>query len=184
MSSDNIINEAKNNFQKSIQHLKQEFAQIQAGQANPALLENIMIDAYGTNSPLKNNAAISAPEPQCIAVQPWDKSLLSAIEKAIREQANGLNPVDDGTGYIRVQIPMLTEERRRELVKVIHQKSEEARVGVRKHRQDALNDIRAMDGISEDLIKQGEEELQEEVKKANAEIEDLTKKKEAETMKV
>ena len=184
MEAQLYIEEAKEHFQKSLEHLQREFAQIQAGQANPAMVENLMIDAYGSIAPLKNNASISTPEPQQLTIEPYDKSLLSAIETAIRNSDLGLNPLNDGSGLIRLNIPPLTEERRRELVKVVHTKSEETKVGIRKSRQDQLNHIRALEGVSEDLIKQAEDELQEETNKANKEVDELTKHKEADVMRV
>jgi len=179
-----IIAEAQEHFEKSLTHLKKEFGQIQAGQSNPALLDSIIIDLYGSPAPLKNNASISAPDPQSLAIQPWDKSLIAVIESAIRKSELGLNPINDGTGIIRLNIPPLTEERRRDLVKVVHQKSEEAKVGIRKARQDAIHHIKALEGTSEDIVKNAEENLQEEVTKANKEVESLTKQKETDVMTV
>lgn len=184
MPTQMIILEAQEHFEKALQHLHKEFAQIQAGRANPAMIESLQIEAYGSFSPLKNNANISAPEPQQLAVQAYDRSLLSAIEKAIRNSELGLNPLNDGTGIIRINIPPLTEERRRSLVKIVHAKSEEAKVGIRQGRQDALHQIRGLQGVSEDLIKQAEEELQKAVNDANKEVDEATKAKEADVMKV
>ncbi len=184
MPTQAIIANAKEQFQKAIDHLHKEFGQIQAGQANPAIVENLMILAYGSKSPLKNNASISIPEPQCLAISPYDKSLVSSIEKAIRDSDLGLNPLNDGTGIIRLNIPPLTEDRRRGLVKVVRDKSEEAKVAVRNARHEAQHNIRKLDDISEDIKKDTENKLQEEVNNANKEIDDATKQKETDVMKV
>ncbi|HPO05991.1 MAG TPA: ribosome recycling factor [Candidatus Gracilibacteria bacterium] len=179
-----LIQESEAAMKKAVAHLQFEFTQIQAGRANAAMVENLLIEAYGSTSPLKNNAQISIPEPQTIAIQPWDRSLLSQIEKSIRNSSLGVNPVNDGTGVIRINVPALTEDRRRDLVKVVNAKAEEGRVAVRKIRQDFLQDIRAQEGVSEDLIKNEESDLQEVVNKANKEIDEITKQKEADIMKV
>lgn len=184
MPTNAIIQEAKEHFKKSLDHLHREFTQIQAGRANPAMVEHVIVDMYGTPTPLKNCASVSVPEPQQLAIQPWDRSLTSSVEVAIRKSDLGLNPLNDGTGVIRLNIPPLTEDRRRDLVKVVNVKAEEARVGVRQSRQDALHKIRQLKDISEDLIKQTETQLQDEVNNANKEIDELTKQKEADVMKV
>jgi ribosome recycling factor len=184
MEPTSFVLEAKASFEKSLQHLKGEFAQIQAGQANTSLVEGILVPAYGSMSPLKNNASLSIPEPQTISIEPWDKSLLSAIEKAIRDSDLGLTPQNNGSGVLRLHIPPLTEERRKNLVKVVHSKTEEVKVSIRQIRQDALRDIRSLEGVSEDLIKQEEENLQKAVQDINEKIDALSKQKETDIMKV
>lgn len=184
MTTSFIIDIAKENFEKTKKYLHKEFAQIQAGQANPVMIESLAIDAYGNVSPLKNHANISAPEPQQLVIDPYDKSLLSIIETTIRNSNMGFNPLNDGTGVIRINIPPLTEERRRDLVKIVHAKAEEARVSIRKARQDALNDIRKQKDISEDIIKEEEIALQNEVNAINTHIEKDMKQKESDVMKV
>ncbi|MBT4936543.1 ribosome recycling factor [Candidatus Peregrinibacteria bacterium] len=184
MPTQTIIQNAKQQFQKAIDHLHREFSQLQAGQASSAMVENILVEAYGTPSPLKNSANISVPEPQQLSIEPYDKSLLSPIETAIRNSGMGLNPLNDGSGVIRINIPPLTEERRRDLVKVVHAKAEEAHVAIRQARQDSLHSIRKLEDLSEDLIKQAEEELQEEVNNANKEVDNNKKQKEDDVMKV
>lgn len=179
------IDNAKTACDKAISYLKSEFNQLQAGRANPVMIENIMVNAYGTPSPLKNNAAISTPTPQSFAIQAWDKSLISSIEKAIRDSDLSLSPVyDEANGVIRIELPQLTEDRRRELVKMVHAKAEEAKIQIRKARHDGQHSVRQLEGISEDLIKQAEETLDENSKNITKEIETMTKEKEAEVMKV
>lgn len=184
MPTQTLINEAKDHFKKSVDHLHREFSQIQAGRANPAMVEGLMVDAYGSMMPLKNCASVSAPEPHQLAIQPWDRGLLSNIENAIRKSELGLNPLNDGTGVIRLNVPALTEDRRRDLVKVVNAKAEEARVGIRQSRQDALQKIRALKDLSEDLTKKSEEDLQKAVNDANNEVDAVTKQKETDVMKV
>jgi ribosome recycling factor len=183
METKQIITEANQEFEKAINFLKQEFSSIQAGKASPSMLENIKVSAYGDFSPLKNLASINTPELQSLTVEVWDKSLISSVEKAIRESNLDLNPLNDGS-IIRINLPPLTEERRKQLVKVVNQKEEEAKITVRQIRQDFLQQIKKLENISEDLIKNLEEELQEKVQETNKNIEDLRKNKEKDIMTI
>jgi ribosome recycling factor len=177
---------AKEEFEKAVTFLKKEFAGLQTGRANPALIEDIEIDAYGQRTPIKHLANISV-NGQEIMIDPWDKSQLSQVEKAIRDNSElGLNPVNTGAA-IRINVPPLTEERRKEIAKIVHAKAENARVAIRKARHTAHDSIKKeeKDGeMSEDDLARNEKELQKEVDAFNSKIEDLAKHKEAEVMKI
>lgn len=173
-------------FQKTIAHLKSEFSRLQIGRASPALVEDLKIEAYGGLQPLKGLASVSVPDPKTLQIQPWDRGILGAIEKAIQAANLGLNPINDGR-VIRVPMPPLTEERRRELVKVVHQMSENAKISIRTARGVAHGAFKTMEegkAISEDERRFAEKHLQEKVDQSNREVEDLGKKKEQEIMTI
>ena len=156
------IKEYNDKMQKTIDHLESEFATIRAGRANPHVLDRIKVDYYGTPTPVQQVGNISIPEPRIIVIQPWEKSLLKEIEKAIQMSDIGINPSNDGT-VIRLVFPELTEERRKELVKDVKKKGEAAKVAVRNIRRDgndAFKKLAKSEDISEDEIKQLEDELQ------------------------
>jgi len=134
--SDAILKECEQKMQNSVEALHRELSKLRAGKATPALLEGIRVEAYGSQTPLNQVGSVGAPEPRLLVVQPWDKSLIGAIERAIQASDLGLNPSNDGQ-VVRVPIPALTEERRKELVKVAHGYAEEGRVAVRNARRDA-----------------------------------------------
>lgn len=173
-------------FQAALDHLSQEYAKIQTGRANAALVENVMVDSYGAKMPLKSLANISIPESKQIAIQPWDRSQLSNIEKAIIEANLGLAPQNDGI-LIRLNLPPLTEERRKELVKLAHKYAEEARITIRNARHETLNNYKAMEKagkISQDELRVKEKQIQEKVDEFNKKIEEMAKKKEGDVMTV
>jgi ribosome recycling factor len=173
-------------FQKCIDHLKEEFAKLQVGRASGGLVENIMLSAYGSSQPLKALASISTPDAKTIQVQPWDKALIPVIEKALRDADLNMNPTNNGSAVI-LNVPPLTEERRRDLVKIVGRLAEEARVSVRNIRHDSMAKYKRMehDGdMTEDDRNRSEKQLQEAVDKANASIADLAKQKEESIMKV
>lgn len=179
-------NAAVQEFERAITHLKEEFSRLQVGRANPSLVEHILVDAYGSMQPLKNMANISVPEPKTLQIQPWDKSVMSAIEKAIQASDLGLNPVNNGV-CIMLNIPPLTEERRRDLAKVVHTLSEEARISIRNARQDAHSKFKSMfhdKKITEDDVRFAEKKLQEKVDEFNEMVGHLAKDKEEAIMKV
>ena len=181
-----IINKYKNNFEKSIEHFKNELGKIRTGRANPALVEDLQVDYYGAKTPLKQIASINTPEPRQIVVQPWDRGALVAIEAAIRESDLNLNPNNDGV-LIRINIPMLTEDRRKDMVKVLNQKSEEGRIAVRSIREEIWKETQEMERkgeISEDDKFKSKDKLQEIVDEYNKKIEEVRTKKEAEIMTV
>jgi len=177
-----LIEKSKINFEKSVTHFKENLGKVRTGRATTAMVDNVMVDYYGAKSPLKQVASVSVPEPRTIVISPWDKSTLALIEKAIKESDLGLNPMNDGI-IIRINVPALTEERRKEFVKILNQEAEGARVAVRKLREDVWDEIQALT-IGEDDKFQGKEKLQKVVEEYNAMIEDIRKKKEAEIMQV
>lgn len=180
------IDAAQQDFQKTIQFLKSEYAKLQIGRANSTFVEDIKVEAYGTQQPLKALASVSCPDAKTIQIQPWDKGVASAIEKAIQISGLGLNPVNDGR-FIRINMPPLTEERRRELVKVVHKMAEDGRISVRQARQkahDTLRELEKQKTISEDEARLGEKHLQEKVDHVNKEIEEIAKQKEQDIMTI
>ncbi|MDD5396883.1 MAG: ribosome recycling factor [Candidatus Moranbacteria bacterium] len=181
-----IINLHKDNLDGSIEHFKGEAGKIRTGRANPSLVEDLLVDYYGAKTPLKQIASINTPEPRTISIQPWDRGALAAIEGAIRSSDLNLNPMNDGI-LVRINIPMLTEDRRREMVKVLNQKAEEARIAVRSIREDVLKEVKDAEkagDISEDDEFKAKEKVQEIVDEYNKKIEEIRAKKEVEIMTV
>src|SRR5690349_12267006 len=171
---------------KSVEHLGHELTSIRTGRANPALIDRVMVPYYGTPTPLNQLAQISAPEPRLLVVQVYDKSQIGAVEKALRMSEQGLNPASDGQ-VIRVPIPPLTEERRREFVKMVRQKAEEARVAIRNVRRDELHRIEQMQKqgeVPEDESKRASARLQKTVESHIEKIDSLSNRKEHEVMEV
>lgn len=171
---------------KAAEVLKGEFSGIRTGRANPALLEGIKVLSYGALTPLNQIAGISVPEPRLLLIQPWDKSVLGEIEKAIMKSDLGLTPANDGK-VIRLPIPTLTEERRHELVKVIKKMAEESRVAVRNIRRESNEEVKKLEKdkkISEDESKTAHDKVQEMTDKHIAQLDELLKKKEKEIMEV
>jgi ribosome recycling factor len=155
------VNDAKALMEKAINHCESELQKIRAGKANPAMLDDISVDYYGTPTPLSQVGNVNTPDARTIVVQPWEKSLLTAIEKAIKESNLGLNPQNDGV-IIRLNVPPLTEERRRDLVKKAKAEAENGKVAIRNIRKDANEKIRKLktEGVSDDEMKTGEAEVQ------------------------
>jgi ribosome recycling factor len=173
-------------MEKALEVFRRELATIRAGKANPSLLDNVRVDYYGTPTPLKQVASVSAPEPRLLVVTPWDKGILQTISKAIQTSDLGLNPQDDGQ-MLKIPIPPLNEERRRELVKVAHKLAEECRVAVRNARRDAIDQLKKAqkDGeLPEDDSRRSVDEAQKLHDRTIASIDDILKKKEAEVMEV
>ena len=171
---------------KTIEVVKANFASVRAGRANAGVLDRIMVEYYGTPTPLNQVAAISTPDPRTLTIQPWDASLLKEIEKAIQVSDLGINPQNDGR-LIRLSFPQLTEERRKELTKQVKKYAEEGKVAVRNIRRDAMDDIKAAkknSEITEDDQKNLEKELQELTDKRCKDIDELCAKKEQELMAV
>jgi ribosome recycling factor len=180
------LQKARQRMDGAIEALRREFAGVRTGKASPALLDSVKVDAYGSHMPLNQVGTVTAPEARMLMVQPWDKSLLKAIEKALRESDLGLNPSNDGQN-IRIPIPPLTEERRKEYVRLVHKLTEEARVAVRNVRRDANDEIKHRqkdEGLSEDDIRREQGEVQKLTDQYIAKIEELMKHKEAEIMEV
>jgi ribosome recycling factor len=173
-------------FVKAIDHLKNEFNTLRTGRASVQILDPVKVEAYGNHLSLAEIASVTAPDPQLIVIKPWDKNLLSAIEKAIQAAQLNLNPIVDKE-LIRVPIPSLTTERRQEMVKILHQRAEEGRVMLRQIRADVRKDIEKQEGeagISEDDLKANFTELDEMVKEYMEEIEELIQAKEKELLKI
>lgn len=181
-----IFNETENKMNKTIEALRKDFSTMRAGRANPSILEKIQVDYYGTFTPINQLANISAPEPRLLTIQPWDKSIIQKIEKAILKSDLGLNPSSDGN-IIRLAIPQLTEERRQELVKVAKKKAEDTRVSIRNIRRDANDSIKEEEktkNISEDEAKKGQDDMQKLTDKFIKEVERILELKEKEIMEV
>ncbi len=181
-----LINKRKNDFEKAVEHFKEELGKIRTGRASATLVEDLLVDYYGAKSPMKQVASITVPEPRTITIAPWDKDSLVNIEKAIRESQMNLNPMNDGQ-VVRINIPPLNEERRKELVKMLNQKAEESRVSVRKVREEIWDEIQELvknGKMSEDGKFQGKDELQKIVDELNGKIEELREGKEKEIMTV
>lgn len=182
-----IIHTHSPEFDKSIDHLKQEISALRTGRATPLLVEDVSIEAYGGKQPLKALASIFVVDAKTLQIQPWDKSILSAIESGIRNNPTlGLNPVNDGT-LIRLVLPDLTAERRQELIKVLHQKLENAKISVRKVREDVREAVQSAEKgkeISEDEKFALQEELEKMVKEYNEKIRVIGEEKEKEIQKI
>lgn len=181
-----LLTEIENHMKGTIEATKRELAAVRTGRASAGLLDRVMVEYYGTLTPLKQLANITVPEARMIIVQPWDKSALSAIEKAIQKSDLGLNPVNDG-GTIRLPIPQLTEERRKELVKVVKKEAEEKRVIIRNLRRDGNEKAKALEksgNISEDDVKRALDDIQKLTDKYIQEIDKLLDLKEKEIMEV
>ncbi len=181
-----ILSSAESRMRGAIQVLHDDLATIRTGRANPGLVEKMAVEYYGTPTPLMQLASISVPEPRSLMIKPFDPTTIKVIEKAIQASELGLNPNNDGK-VIHLNLPPLTEERRRDLVKHVHHRLEETRVAIRNIRRDAHNDMRDFEKeklISEDELERGEEELQKLTDRFIEEVGDMGKKKETEIMEV
>jgi ribosome recycling factor len=180
------VNEARSAMEKAVEAMKREFGSVRTGKATPALLDTVRVDAYGSKMPISQVATVSAPEARMLVVQPWDKGLLSAIEKGIQQAEIGLNPSNDGN-IIRVPVPALNEERRKDMVKLLGKLAEEGRVAIRHARQEANKDIKKKQGaheISEDDAHRQTEQVQKLTDEFIGKIDSLLKTKEHEVMEV
>jgi ribosome recycling factor len=180
------LQKAKQRMESALESLRREFAGVRTGKASPQLLDTVRVEAYGSKVPLNQVGTVSAPEPRMITVQPWDRSLIKAVERALRESDLGLNPSNDGQ-LIRIPIPPLTEERRKEYVRLLHKLAEEGRVAVRQARKDANDEIKGRqkkEALSEDDIRREEKEVQKLTDQYIAKVEEMLKHKEAEVMEV
>ncbi len=183
---DELLDDARGRMHKSVESTRHEFGSIRTGRASPALLDRIVVDYYGTATPLKQLATISAPEPRLLTVQPYDKSSIKAIERSILESDVGLTPSNDGN-LIRLGIPELTEERRRQLVKVVRHIAEEGRVAIRNVRRDVMHDLRELKEAGEagsDDEHRAEVELQKVTDARISELDESLKLKEEEILEV
>ena len=181
-----VLDEIGERMQKSVEALQDDLLSIRTGRASPALVEKLAVEYYGTPTPLNQMASIAAPEPRLLVIRPWDPSALADIERAILKSDLGLTPMNDGM-LIRLSIPRLTEERRRELVKVVARRVEEGRIAVRNLRRDALQDLKEFEKekmISEDDFFRGKDKVQELTDKFIEEIDGIGKRKEEEVMEI
>jgi ribosome recycling factor len=177
------LEEAKPLMQKTLDRLQEELSVLRTGRASPALVENIQVEAYGTFQPVKALASLSTPDSKTLHIDPWDGSVTKAIESAIQASDIGINPLVDGK-TIRLTMPQMTEETRQKMVKIMKEKLEEARVAIRKIREDIRKKIGAQTGISEDVIKKEQEALDKIVKDLVAKVEELGEHKEEDIMKI
>ena len=181
-----ILNESEEKMKKTIEHLTKDLASMRAGRANPAMLDRIMVDYYGEPTPLTQLANITIPEARLIVIQPWDKSSIGSIEKAVMKSDLGVNPSNDGN-VIRIAIPQLTEERRKDMVKLIKKRAEEARVAVRNIRRDANDMLKSLEkdkSVSEDESKKGMDDVQKSTDKFIKDIDSILAAKEKDIMEV
>jgi ribosome recycling factor len=180
------LEEAKDKMAKAVDHVRSEFSTVRTGRAAPALVEGLVVDYYGTQTPLRQLAGFSVPDAMLLVITPYDKSSLSAIEKAIQTSDLGINPTNDGT-VIRLAFPPLTEERRKELVKVVRHKSEEGRVAVRNVRRASRHELEGLEkdgSISSDELERVEKELEKLTHEQVASIDSLLAHKERELLEV
>ncbi|PYO60798.1 MAG: ribosome recycling factor [Gemmatimonadetes bacterium] len=174
---------AKLLMDKAVEAVKREFATVRTGKATTALLDLVRVEAYGNEMPLNQVASVAAPEPKLLTIQPWDRSLMKAVEKAILASDLGLTPSNDGQ-IIRIPLPPLTEERRKELVKVVHRFAEEGRVAIRHARTEGINKIKKTEHVSDDEKKHAEKDVQKLHDEHMKQIDDVLKGKESEILEV
>lgn len=182
---DLILEEARDRMEKTIEHLEYELARLRAGRANPVLLDGITVDYYGVNSPLSQVSNIHTPDPRTIVIQPWEKSMLNVIEKAILAANIGLTPINNGE-IIRINIPPLTQERRLQLVKQVKNEAETAKISLRNARKWALDELKQLlkNGLPEDMEKDAAEKVQEMIQNFTGKVEKIMAAKEKEVMTV
>ncbi|NLL18262.1 MAG: ribosome recycling factor [Clostridia bacterium] len=184
--TEQLFQEAEDKMKKAIEAMKRDLASIRAGRANPALLDKVQVDYYGTMTPVNQLASISAPEPRLLVIQPWDKTVIASIEKAILKSDLNLTPSNDGT-IIRIAIPQLTQERRQELVKLVKKKAEEYRVVIRNIRREANDGVKSLEkdkSLSEDEAKKAQEQIQKLTNEYVEQVDKVLANKEAEIMEV
>jgi ribosome recycling factor len=178
-----LVKQSREQMHKAVESTKREFATVRSGKASTSLLDLVRVEAYGNSTPLNQVALVAAPEPRLLTVQPFDKSLAQAIEKAIRDAGLGLNPSSQGN-LIRVPLPLLSQERRKELVKLIHKLAEEGRIAVRHARTDAMAKLKKLEHVSDDDRSRAEKEVQKHTDEHTKQIDMLIHAKEAEIMEV
>ncbi|MBN2756346.1 MAG: ribosome recycling factor [Bacteroidales bacterium] len=180
-----VLDVAEEKMQSAIYHLGKSLLKIRAGQANPGMLDGLIVDYYGTDTPLKQVANVGTSDARTIIIQPWEKAMIGPIEKAIMAANLGFNPGNNGE-VIRINIPMLTEERRGSLVKQVKHEGEETKISLRNSRREAIEELKQMknDGLSEDLVKRSEEKIQKTIDKFYAKVEELIEQKEKDIMTI
>ncbi|HLH20974.1 MAG TPA: ribosome recycling factor [Chloroflexota bacterium] len=183
---DEVFANTERKMKRAVEALQHDLGSVRTGRASPALLERVQVEYYGAPTPLNGVATITIPEPRLIMIQPWDKKMLPLIEKAIQKSDLGLTPSSDGN-VVRLPIPALNEERRRDLVKQVHKRVEEARVAVRNCRRDAIDELRKGERdkqVSEDEVKRAQDRLQKLTDGFIAQVDDIGKRKESEVMEI
>lgn len=183
---DQIITQHRPDFDKVMDHFAHELNSVRTGRANPALLSTVMVESYGAKMPIEHVASVSVADAKTLTISPWDKSQLGAIDKAIQMANLGFNPSNDGN-VIRITLPAMSEERRKEMVKMVGQIGEKARIGIRNVREDIMKEMKKAESdgkISKDDLTHGQKKLQESVDKYNEEIKKLAEVKEKEVMTV
>lgn len=183
---DDVLKETDQQMKKAVEALSQMLSTIRTGRASPALVEHLQVEAYDMMMPLNQLASISIPESRSILIQPYDAGTIKNIEKAIQQSELGINPQNDGR-IIRLNLPMLTEDRRKELVKQVRARVEEVKVSLRNHRRDSIEDLRQLENeklISEDDMHRGQERIQQLIDRYSKELEQIGSEKEAEVMEV
>jgi ribosome recycling factor len=176
---------AKEKMEKSVDHLESELSRIRAGKANPHILDGIVVEYYGTPTPLNQVSNISTPDAKTIAIQPWEKNMIDPIERALQNSKVGITPINNGE-IIRLIIPTLTEERRIQLVKQVKSEAENARVSIRNSRRDANDELKQMqkEGLPEDDVKKGEDEIQKLTQEFTENVDKIVEKKEEDIMTI
>ena len=178
-----ILDSTRESMNKSMKHLEIVFSKIRAGKASPQMLDNVSVDYYGAMTPLSQASNINTPDAKTISIQPWDKSMLEIMEKSIIDANLGFTPMNNGEMII-INIPPLTEERRRDLVKQSKTEAENAKVSIRNVRKDANDELKKIDGLSKDIIKDAENSVQDVTNEFSSKVDALFKKKESEIMTV
>jgi len=180
-----ILDQTEQSMEKSIEHFRHALVKIRAGKANASMVDGVHADYYGTDTPLSQVANVSVADARTLTIIPWEKHMIPVIEKAIREANLGFNPQSDGE-MVRIPIPMLTEERRKDLVKQAKQEAELARIALRNARKDSNNKLKSLlkEGISEDVVKEAEKKVQETTDTFNNKVEAIMKDKESQIMTV
>jgi len=183
---DQVYQTAERKMHRAVEVLQHDLSSVRTGRASPALLEKVQVEAYGAPMPLTGLATINVPEPRLLVIQPWDKKMLPAIEKAIQKSDLGLTPNSDGN-VVRLSIPSLNEERRKELVRQVHKRVEEARVAVRNCRREAVDDLRKVEKdqhIPEDRVKRAQDRLQKLTDELIKQVDEVGRRKEGEVMEI
>lgn len=184
--NDGILNDARSRMTKALETLSHELGGLRTGRASISILDGVKVEYYGTPTPLNQLATLSAPEPRTITIQPWDVSQINSIEKAIMASDLGLNPSNDGR-VIRINIPQLTEERRKEIVRIARKYGEECKIAIRNIRRDANEDYKKLEkdkAMSQDELKKHQQEVQDLTDKQTARVDEMLSRKEAEIMEV
>ena len=182
---DIYLETARESMEKSYRHTAKEFGKVRAGKASPAMLEGITVDYYGTQTPLNQVASVNTPDARTLVIKPWEKGMLDTIETAIINSDLGLNPQNDGD-TIKLYLPPLTEERRKELAKVIRNEAENGKIGIRNARKEVMDELKKLkgEGVSEDEIKRAEEKVQKITDEYTEKIDAISSKKEEEIMTI